>query len=187
MKNEIVVKCTNLTVKISFGFILILTLMFILDKGHNALMSVTAIMLHELSHIAALLLLGGRIRAVSLSLCHVDINAYKDELSRGSRLLIALSGPGINLIIGFALFNYLKDFALVNLAIGFFQLLPITSLDGDSALEALFVPCKMRKIISLVFCFFTALLGFTVLLNSEYNFSVLIISMYLIFLTLKLQ
>lgn len=187
MKNSLTCSCFGTKIKISFAFLAVVTLMFIFDSGYNALLSVTAMVLHEAAHILMLLLCGGRVAGITLSLCELNIAAEDDLLNARQKLLVALSGPFTNIFLGVGLFQLCRAFALTNLIIGFFQLLPISTLDGDNALSALSVSPGKRKLVSLLLAFLFALLGFAVLLQTKYNFSILAISLYLLFVTLRLH
>ncbi len=90
----------------------------------------------------------------------------------------------MNFIVALVFYNINKDFAITNLAVGRFQILPISSLDGSNALEFLGVSKNTRFIISIITAFFFAFIGFMVLIYSKYNFSILAISVYLIFVSL---
>ena len=79
--------------------------------------------------------------------------------------------------------------ALPHLALGVFNLLPIMSLDGGHLLEIMmdkrFSPRTIAvtlRVTTLVFLLPLMTAGLYVLLNSGYNYSLLIISIYLIVL-----
>lgn len=74
-----------------------------------------------------------------------------------------------------------------NLILGFFNILPIESLDGGQILY-IFLSNKMQndkaivflEVISFIILLPLAVIGFYMLLKSKYNFSLLLISCYLI-------
>lgn len=161
-----------------------LTLMFILDDKGNALDTVIAFSLHETAHIITILAFGGKLNYVSFSMCEIDIKTEKEYFCTWQKIIVSLSGPFCNFLLAF-LFG--GDFATINLIIGSFQLLPVISLDGDCVLEAISVNEKIRKTLSFICCFIFALIGFYILILTKYNFSVLIISLYLICCTCTKQ
>ncbi|MCH5354043.1 MAG: hypothetical protein J1E06_11360 [Acutalibacter sp.] len=112
-------------------------------------------------------------------------------MSYGKNVLVSLAGPFVNLLsFGvIALFDRQNHiFALASLALGIFHCLPIEPLDGGLALRAFLSSFletekaeKMTFFISLVLLFPLALLGFLILLRTRYNFSLLLMSLYLMF------
>ena len=118
-----------------------------------------SVFLHECGHILLLFLTGGKLRGVRFGLCGITLNAEYPP-SYFAKIAISLGGPLIG-ILSFLLFqkagNTLSLFAEMNCALSLFNLLPITSLDGGTALEAillLFFPydtaCAITRIVSLV-------------------------------------
>lgn len=166
---------------ISFAFVACICLMFLLDNGYNALMSLVSISIHELSHIICILLFGGKLKLMQFSLLEMNIKADEDRLSTFQKFVVAVAGPVSNLILFAIFFGKYKDFAMVNLVIACFQLLPINSLDGDKALEMVGISNKTRQRLSFILAFVFAFIGFYILIKTKYNFSVLIISLYLLF------
>ena len=78
-------------------------------------------------------------------------------------------------------------FAISNLSVGMFNLLPVLSLDGG---QLIFIILRQRvgadkaekivDIITFITIFPLAVLGFIVLFESKYNFSLLFVCVYLI-------
>lgn len=125
-----------------------------------------SVFLHECGHILVLFLTGGKLRGIRFSLGGITLNAEYPP-SYFARIAISLGGPLVG-ILCFLLFrdadNSLALFAEISLALSFFNLLPITSLDGGTALEAvllLFCPYNTaEKIIRTVSLIVTVLLWF---------------------------
>ncbi|MEG1878283.1 MAG: site-2 protease family protein [Pseudoflavonifractor sp.] len=127
--------------EVSGGFLLVLAMVYYLD-GQNLLpWALLACGCHELGHICALHVLGGRVRRLRLSAMGAElVLAATHPLGHGAQALAALAGPAVNLLL--AIFTaqmgerfYL--FAGLNLALAAFNLLPVTQLDGGRALAAL--------------------------------------------------
>ena len=126
------------------GFFLLLTAAALLTglEALSALLCAAAI--HELAHVIALKLLGGKAGNIKLSVAGVELNAvfppgapYKNEL------LAVAAGPAANLAIGILLSRiageceYLYTFAGVNMVLGVFNLLPAGRLDGGRLVRLL--------------------------------------------------
>lgn len=187
MRSELCFNLGGVRLRISFGFLAVLSLMLILDSAGNIVLSLGAIALHELAHIAALYLVGGGLDGLTLMLCEFRILSRDHGMSNLQQLVVAAAGPAINLLAGLVLIPFYRNFALVNMAMGIFQLLPAATLDGDNILKFLSVPLRWRRLLSFLFCFLIGFCGFGILLLTKYNFSVLIISLYLLLLSLRLQ
>lgn len=170
-------------ISVSFGFLAAVTLMFIFDKNLNTVMATVAFVLHEISHIVFIKLFGGNVNLIKFTLIELDIKTETTVLNNFQNLVVSLAGSVINFILAFAFVNINLSFSSVNLVVGCFQILPIASLDGGNALAFLGVPSKIRFGISLLTAFVFAVFGFMILLNNKYNFSILAISLYLIYVS----
>lgn len=175
----------NLRVSISFWFVTVLCLMFLIDEQSFSLLSLSAFFLHEFTHIFFVVVFGGRVTEFSLSLGEMNIKTEREFLGKIQNIVVSLSAPLLNLLLAILFWEKYRSFAEINAVIGFFQLLPIISLDGDVALESLKVSLFIRKTISFVLIFAFAVLGFALLLYSKYNFTLLFVSFYLLFITCK--
>lgn len=119
--------------EISPGFLLLLGALFWLDEGIGLLpWGLLACLTHELGHVAAALLSGGRVERLRLSVVGAELSfSYRAPLSYGRDSLVALAGPAENLLLGgvfFALHRHLP--AAISLGVGAFNLLPVLPLDG---------------------------------------------------------
>ncbi len=169
---------------ISFGFLFVITLMFIFDETASALISLTAFAVHEISHIIFILLFKGRVDYIKFSLLELNISTKVYALSKWERIVVSLAGAFGNFLMALIFFSINTSVSLINIAVGCFQLLPIIGFDGDNVLEILGLSSVIRKIISFSIAFLFSLVGFYVLLHSTYNFSILALSLYMIFITL---
>lgn len=91
--------------------------------------------LHELAHIAVLLLLGKRVSALTLSFAEAELET--DELLAWQTLLSAAAGPSVNVLCAAALRCAYPVFAAVSFLLAGVNLLPVLPLDGGRILEAL--------------------------------------------------
>lgn len=120
-----------------------------------------AAILHELGHLVALRLLRGRVEALRFRLSGAEICYRGTGISYGGEVLLALAGPGMNLlwaaVLALASRWYPEDFLYrfigCHLVLALFNLLPALPLDGgrmlQSALEARFPlegECYARRV-----------------------------------------
>lgn len=101
----------------------------------------SAILLHEFGHIFFLLLTGGKLRGLRISVLGITLKADFPP-SYSAKILISLGGPFVGFFCYFLFRNAgisLSLFADISLALSLFNLLPISFLDGGCALESFFL------------------------------------------------
>ena len=155
---------------ISFLFVALIALMLATDKTGLALPTLFAVVIHEIGHLFV-------------------THRYNNDIA------VALSGPTVNLILfGVLYINYtafknqtVLYYALINLIVGCFNLLPVIGLDGGTALFSIIAQKKdvnramlTLKIITLSVGTAILLLAVSLTLRGNINISVYIISIYLI-------
>lgn len=104
-----------------------------------------AAMLHELGHLLALCLLGGRVVRFCFRLSGAELQYSGSHISYGGEVLLALAGPAANLLsacicVWLARWQplpWLYQFAGCHLVLAFFNLLPALPLDGGRVLQTL--------------------------------------------------
>ena len=95
----------------------------------------SAAALHELGHLTALKLLGGRVTALRLSVFGAEMRVDGAGLSYGKELAAVLAGPLTNLLAGLVLaWCGCPAAAGAHLVLCAFNLLPVRPLDGGRAL-----------------------------------------------------
>ncbi len=127
-------------VEASPGFLLLLGALFWLDEGVGLLpWGLLACIVHELGHIGAALVCGGRVERLSLTMVGAELSfSYRTPLSYGRDSLVALAGPGANLLLGGLFFWQGRHLpAVLTLGLGVFNLLPILPLDGGRVVYGL--------------------------------------------------
>lgn len=131
-----------LKVKISGGFVFLISLLLFLDDGGILAAALPAIVVHELCHIAAMRLFGARPTALSLTVSGMALD-YSGSVSPAALAFTALSGP-----LGGAAFAFLcaklgaaadSEYLLlcsgIGMVLSIYNLLPALPLDGAVALE----------------------------------------------------
>ncbi len=182
-------------VTITFWFIALITAVLLMEQTETMIWGIIAAMMHELGHIFAMILKGDHIREIKFNLFDIAIvDKTRQNKSYRDDILILFAGPMINFILC-VLFYFLYlltkiEFLLIpmgqNCLLGIFNILPIESLDGGQILYAFllqrFSPKKSEiivELVSFVVLLPLAVLGFYLLLQSRYNFTLLLISCYL--------
>lgn len=154
---------------LEYSFLLMLSFAIIFgaeDIGYLLLFS----SLHEIGHIAALMLVGGKVSRLTLSFYGLALK-YDTKLSNIREIIVILFGPLVNLI----LYIILKDD--INLILFALNILPIYPLDGGRIIKILLPDAS--RIISIVSLIIVTV--FSVYLIIVYHsFSMILISVYLL-------
>lgn len=186
-------KLLNTEIYISFLFVAVITVMLATDKTGLALPVILAVAIHEVGHLFAMWLLESAPKSIRLIPASVQITRsingkYKNDI------LIAVSGPVVNLVLFVTLYlNFLvfKNetvlyYSLINLIVGVFNLLPVTGLDGGTALFSLLAKkfdinraLLVLRIITLILAFAVTFLAVTLTIRGQLNISVYIVAIYL--------
>lgn len=137
---------------------------------------------HEMGHLLAIYITGGKVKSVIFSGTGVIINSIKRP---NYELFIMLAGAGANLIVFFMLgiLNISGIFRWLNLAIAVYNLLPYRQLDGGSALCILIDGTLNERVINAILIaikiiFSVLLFGLSMFYNREF-FPLFIVSVML--------
>ena len=89
-------------VEVSPGFLVVLGTLFWLDEGVGLLpWGLLACFFHELGHVVTATVCGGHVRSLSLTVVGAELRMdYDVPLRYGQDSLVALAGPGANLLFG---------------------------------------------------------------------------------------
>ena len=186
----------KIKLEISYLLLSFLAIIVIAEVFNNFLWCISAVVIHELGHIIPMCMFGYRPEKIKFSLFEISItDNTRQKRSFWQNFFIILFGPFVNFIcfISFyLLYLYGKDFylpiAIANLSVGLFNILPVLSLDGGQLLYLIL--CRkiternaerVVDILTFIFIFPLFALGFLLLFNSKYNFSLLFVCVYLIF------
>lgn len=185
--------------EITFLFVALITFIITMNAPANVIITVASSLLHEMGHLLTMSAVGNKPQSVRLEITGMNIKRVQSiKISTKNELLIALGGPFANavifttccFVICFIQSEFLLTIACINLILMTFNLLPVKRLDGGMALYFLlsrrFDPefcSNILKITSSIFIIAIYIWGIYVFVSSGYNFSVLIIA---IFLTLSM-
>lgn len=176
----------NVTISASFFTVALMSFVFVLDTSGRAFMCFLSAVLHETGHLVAMLCFSIKPKSITLRLFDIVIDA---DCNRGfvPDFVITLSGPIVNFSVAFLSYFLSRDIFMVNLFIGCFNLLPIDTFDGGHLLY-LILSRKFElstvnlilKILTFIFLVPLFVIGLLVLFCSKYNYSLLMISLYLL-------
>lgn len=183
---------------ISFLFGAVITLMLATDKTGLAVPTLFAIFMHELGHLFCMWILDTAPKSVRLIPASVQITknfgvSYKKDIS------VAICGPAVNLVLFFSLyFNYLAFknqttlcYALLNLIICIFNLLPVKGLDGGTIIFSILAKkfeynraCLILRLITLTIATAILIVAVTLTIRGKINITVYLIGIYLIIMSI---
>ena len=121
------------------GFFPVLALMLLLFPLRFLVGVLLAALIHELGHLLALKIAGGRVLSIRLRSFGARIEAA--PMSPGRTALCSLAGPAAGALTIFA-YKTFPELALAGLVQTVFNLLPVYPLDGGRALRN--ICCKIR-------------------------------------------
>lgn len=189
-------KIFSVPVKISFLFPAAITFLMVTSMKEAALISFVSAFFHELGHLFAIKKLGGKIKNIEFGAFGGRITLMGENgLSLKGEMAAALAGPAVNFIFSTVLFICFlstgnEKFFLplaINLGMGFFNLLPISTLDGGRIFFALLHmhlserTCDIiLNTVSAIFLLIILFLGFLLIMRRGSNFSLLVTCSYLV-------
>lgn len=157
----------------------------IFDTSGKIVSCFLAAVVHELGHLLCMLYFGFKPQYIKLTLFDVSIVSNEDK-SFSQSLLISIFGIAFNFFFGIIFLPINLTFSLSNFAIGLFNALPVKSLDGGAVLSLIFrrklsykATERILFFLTLLFSVSLVLLGTLVLFYSRYNYSLLVIGLYL--------
>lgn len=187
-------KLLGTEIYVSFLFAAVITAMLAFDRTGLVLPSLFAVFMHELGHLFAMWVLECAPKQIKLIPASVQI-VNKMSVRIRNDIIIAVCGPLVNLILfGTLYFNYLAFhnettlyYALLNLIIALFNLMPVTGLDGGTILFSLISrkwevgrAMLVMRIVTGTVAAFILFLAVFLTLRGEINLSLYIIGLYLL-------
>lgn len=184
-------------VSVSYPAVAFCSLAIVSAPDSKVVLCLLSALFHECGHLSAMYFYRVSVKEISFNLGDVSINT--DETVYGFRadVVVTLSGVAVNFLLAlisgvvWLLFesSILLDFAVANLCIGFFNILPLSTLDGGNLLLILlqrhFSISTSEKILSVITAVFLApllIVGFLMLFAAKNNFSLLFAALYLIYI-----
>lgn len=178
---------------VSFLFCAVVCFMLAVDRTGLVIPTLFAVFIHEAGHLLAMWAADCQPKAIRLIPSSVQIiRGFSSK--KGGELAVTLCGPLSNIVIFAVLFaNYLifeaqqsLTFAILNLVIALFNLLPVSGLDGGVVLAAaiarftdIYRAERTVRIITAAFAFFAFLTGVYLWVSGTLNISVFIVAVYL--------
>ena len=146
-----------------------------------------SVVLHECGHLAALVLCREHADSLVLHAFGIEINTCSGNIPPKKMLAAVLAGPICSLIFGWLFYFLYPPLSMPNLCIGFINLLPVIPLDGGRLLYPLLIKICGRKssklimrTVGLFVGSIASVIGTEVFFNSEYNFSLLLLGIFII-------
>lgn len=188
-------KIHNTNLQISYTLICLCALCLVTNTFDGFVICFLSVLIHETGHLIPIAVFGDFPRTIKISLFEIAISDNNRNVRPlFQNIIIIFFGPFANFIcfiIGYLLYLFCNDFFLsfsaVNLFLGLFNMLPVLSLDGGQLLYLLL--CKKLEdskaqktvnILTFIFIFPIAAMGFILLFQTKYNFSLLAVCFYLI-------
>ena len=188
------IRFSNTTVKISFLFAFSLTVFALCDRTNIILYNIVSALFHETGHLLSLFFFKEKPEMIRFTPFGMKIQRKSgDTMSFLGETVTALAGPFMNFLLALILFAFQKlwgfrlgEIIEINIVLGALNLLICEPLDGYRALK--FIMLKkiseekteiFLKISSLIVIFPVSVAGFLVLIKSGYNFSLLLVAVYL--------
>lgn len=188
------------TVKISFLFFAMLTVIFAMDEKMISIVAIFSVALHELGHIAAMMVLKKHPAEIYFGIFGVRIKHNTYKLSYGQELFVVICGPLVNAILFVTFFVVYLAFeeylflviSAVNLSVGAFNLLPVFALDGGRILQSVLSrfmsaekTCSVMRLVSVSVSLAVVLAGTLLAVKTGANFSLLATGVYLSVMCIK--
>ncbi|MEE1066148.1 MAG: site-2 protease family protein [Acutalibacteraceae bacterium] len=167
--------------EINFRFAAVITVLLTVIPQSNAFDCFVLCLLHEIGHLGVMLISGRRIQGIRFDYFGIKIISDRKFLTPFREAAIAAGGPCVNFVFASVLFICGKEStAVLSLALAFFNLLPVSILDGGHILSALFPDSKAVRFISSGCAVLLLIAGIAVAIYSKKNFTLLTVSLYLL-------
>lgn len=182
-------------IEINLKILFVIILFFIFNSLDIYIMFLFFVFLHEIAHLIVGLLIGGKPQKMYINPLGISLEIYSYGKNKAlNRILFYLSGPIMNLLLSTIFYYFNLDINLkekiiyTNLAICFFNLLPILPLDGGKVLKEIFGIIFGKEISNLIMINFSKIflgfisLAYSILILKIKNIYILILLVYLWYL-----
>lgn len=184
------IRIFGVKVKFSFLFVAVLTAMTIVDSTGLVVVGFASCILHEFGHIVAYAVIKKKPENISFEATGIKLTKPLNLISLRNELFILSAGCLVNFLLSAVFCSVYPIFCYANLTLGFFNLLPVLSLDGGKIIYTLLCMKMLPdtsgfilKIISAITLIPLILLGGILFYNTK-NITLLITSLYLLCLLL---
>ncbi len=181
-------------INVTFLFVAFICFTVFIDKSGYILYMILAVALHEAAHLLTMKIVGCSPKEIWLIPTSIRI-VRNITVKESHEIAVSLSGPLINILFFFLFYiafllsgsDGALNFSVINLLIGVFNLLPVNGLDGGVILKKLLEKVTSREKAALAVKILTLLLsalfiafGVKTFTDSAYNFTPIILGIYLI-------
>ena len=179
-------RIADLSICFGYEVIAAMTAVLILDRENRVICCFAAALLHELGHIVMMRLCRVKVRGLRLRLFDVLIEA-DEPADLCADAWITSGGVLVNVLCAAIFCPFSLKVGLPHLALGIFNLLPVISLDGGRLLSICLsrrfsphVTDTVLRVTTFLFLLPLMTAGIYLLFQSGYNYSLLLISLYLL-------
>ncbi len=175
--------------KISLLFPAVLLLLLLTDTNGISAFGFLSAIIHECGHVAALLLFGEKPASLSVSVFGMRMTLPNScNLSTWRRATVFAAGPFFNMICagGFCLLRTPTVYAWIHLLLAVINSLPVLPLDGGQLMMTVLrrffeeeTVLRVMRGLHTALSIGLLLLGMAVLQHSGYNFTLLILAVYI--------
>lgn len=185
-------KLFGVSIRIDFLFVALVCLFLILDKTGISTIALAVCFIHEMGHIIMFFLVGYKPKELAFKVTGISLIKPISALNYKKEVLVQLAGSGTNLII-FSLLCHTTNsisnvsiFAVTNLVIGVFNLLPLKNFDGGKLLEITLLRLfsisfaeGICTVIDLAFIFIMLTSSVYAFFTSQQSLTLIVITLYL--------
>ncbi|MDR0819657.1 MAG: hypothetical protein LBN43_08835 [Oscillospiraceae bacterium] len=177
--------------RIGAGFAVAVALLLFFNASGLLGLFMLAAAIHELGHLAAIMLCRSKLTEIRLELTGAAIYYDRSSVGYGGDALIALAGPLLGTAAAFAAARLgFDEFAGICLVLNAVNLLPAIPLDGGRILASLMGLIFGERgviliVVHCVTCFGLLILGTYILYATGGNFTCLLLALWLLFSSLK--
>lgn len=169
--------------EVSYLFVSMVIIYIALDRTGYIIPLIISVIAHETAHILCLMLFRCRLLKVSFLIGTLSVQ-YDNLPSDKAKMLSLFCGPFINLIISlisYMIGNY--TWFAINFLTFFYNLLPVSGLDGGEMLEIILEKLINHKLVVIIMMISTIVVCLSFCITCFFftnNFSLLILCFYLI-------
>ena len=193
------IKIFSLRIDISFLFLVLLSFLLYFNKK-IFISSIFSTSIHEFGHIFASFCCGQNIQKIKINAFNFEIIKLTEQYSKNfNNILISAFGPIFNLITAILFYIFylnltnrsdlLEILVISNFLLFLLNMLPIKNLDGGEILYYFLIKkldtetaIGIVETVSIVFLVPITIIGLVILLRDKYNFSLLVLCIYLFFI-----